>query len=114
MTALSFIQPLNESGFVGAVVSGPAVKVQCLLTFGAGEQHHFVAIVGLGNLSGVIQALGGVALSPAGTVRHHILDEDIGTDTPGQVGDDDADAGGDDFAIHFIDNQVVIGVMEDL
>ena len=63
MTALSFIQPLNESGFVGAVVSGPAVKVQCLLTFGAGEQHHFVAIVGLGNLSGVIQALGGVALS---------------------------------------------------
>ena len=105
---------MNKGGFVGAVVTGPAVKIQRFLILGAGEQHHLVAALGLGDFLCVIQAFRSIAFSTEGAVRHHVFDESIGPDIPGQIGDNHTDAGGDDFPIHFFDDQMMIGVVEDL
>ena len=73
----------------------------------------FIAIFFYCNGSGVIKAGRRMAHSPIIAVRDHIFDEGIGPNTPCQIGDDDADAGGDHSAIDDIDDDMVVLILHD-
>lgn len=88
------------------------VKIKCMLILRTGQQHHFVAILPLRDLPRIIETGSRIALLPEVFVRDDILDQRIRSLPVRQIRNDDADAGRNDPAVRFRDNDMMIRVMQ--
>ena len=105
-------QPLDKRCLILTVVSSTAVKIQGAVLFGAGQQHDFITVLPPGNFFGIVQALGCQSPAPVFFICYHIFNQSIGPLAMGQVGNDNAHTGGDDFLILLCNDDMVIWVVE--
>ena len=108
------LQCLNKCCFITAAVSAGFVEMQGLWILRSCYQHYLVAIAAYGELFCVGKTEPGISSVPILPVCNNILDKCKRTYISCQVGNDQTVAGGYDFSIFFINNHMVIRVVQDL
>ena len=105
---VSSTDPLYRNRFIRTVISRVPVKLQCFSFSGTCEQHHLITIFLYRNVFRIIQTFCGISLSPVISMSHNIFHKSVRPYIPCQIRDDHANTGGNDPAIHYLYDQMVV------
>lgn len=110
MQEFSRLQPADKGGLVPGLEPRVFVEMQCGLVLAPCEEHNLVAARLPGQRRGLSKQRRGPAAAPEVRVGDHILNKGVGPGIPGQVWNDEQDAGGYDAPLLQTQKNMVIWV----